>query len=68
MDNQILGVKEWEIGCERMPGHFRFAFIWVQLWNLPVHWLCKIVGFKLGKLFRSVREVIVPPGGNWEGI
>lgn len=63
MDNQILVIKEWEVGCERKLHHFRFAHIWVQIWNLPVHWLCKSVGFKLGKIFRSVREVLVPPGG-----
>ena len=63
MDNQILVIKEWEVGCERNLNHFRFAHLWVQIWNLPVHWMCRAVGFKLGKLFRSTREVIVPPRG-----
>ncbi|XP_027090285.1 uncharacterized protein [Coffea arabica] len=67
MDNQILVIKEWEVGCERKLNHFRFAYLWVQIWNLPVHWLCRSVGFKLGKLFRSVKEVIVPPGEGKEG-
>ena len=62
LDNQVLVIKEWEIGCERKLHCFRYAYIWVQIWNLPVHWLCRTVGFKLGKLFRSVREVICPPG------
>ena len=45
MDNQILVVKEWELGCDRNPNHFRFAWLWVQIWNLPVHWVCRTVGF-----------------------
>ena len=63
MDNQILVIKEWEVRCERNLNHFRFVHLWVQIWNLPVHRICRTVGFKLGKLFRSTREVIVPPMG-----
>ena len=66
MDNQILVVKEWRVGCEQNFNHFRLAHLWIQIWNLPVHWMCRAVGFKLGKLFSSVREVIVLPGGGKE--
>ena len=67
LDNQVLVIKNWEMGCERKPQFFRYTYLWVQVWNLPVHWLCRTVGIKVGKLFKSVREVIVPPGGGKEG-
>ena len=37
------------------------------MWNLPIHWLSKAVGFKLGQMFSAVKEVIIPPGGGKEG-
>lgn len=67
MDNQILVMKEWKAGCDKKDHNFQFAHLWVQVWNLPVHWLCKSVGFKVGKVFKSVREVLVPPGGGNPG-
>lgn len=67
MDNQILVVKKWMAGCERNPSFFRQAHLWVQMWNLPVHWMSRSAGFKLGKIFKEVREVIIPLGGGKDG-
>ena len=37
LDNQVLVIKNWEMGCERKPQFFRYTYLWVQVWNLPVH-------------------------------
>ena len=46
---------------------FNSSLLWIQLWNLPIHWLCRAVGFKIGEVFHSINEVIIPPGGGKEG-
>ena len=38
IDNQLLNIKEWEEDIEGNPKAFSTSPLWVQLWNLPVHW------------------------------
>ena len=51
IDNQLLNVKVWEEGIDRRMEAFQNAHIWVQLWNLPVHWITKEIGIKIGGIF-----------------
>ena len=67
MDNQILVLNRWSKGIEDNYGAFVIAPLWVQIWNLPVHWLSKEVGRKIGAVFKEVKEVIVPQAGGKEG-
>ncbi|XP_027152214.1 uncharacterized protein LOC113752292 [Coffea eugenioides] len=67
LDNQILVMKKWTEGIEEDDQAFRIAPLWLQVWNLPVHWLLKDVGRKIGLVFKGVREVIVPQIGGKEG-
>ncbi|XP_071924844.1 uncharacterized protein [Coffea arabica] len=63
LDNQILILRSWEQGIEEDENAFRLAPLWVQVWNLPLHWIAKEVGRKIGKVFDQVKEVIIPQGG-----
>ena len=54
-------------GHEGNPKAFSTSPLWVQLWNLPVHWLTKEIGRKLGAGIGPVEEVIIPAGGSKEG-
>nr|XP_027087572.1 uncharacterized protein LOC113709019 [Coffea arabica] len=67
IDNQMLIVKEWVEGFDRNSRFFQHSFLWIQLWNLPVHWLSRAVGRKIGGIFKSVRGVIIPGSGGKEG-
>ncbi|XP_027177973.1 uncharacterized protein LOC113777128 [Coffea eugenioides] len=67
IDNQLLVVKPWSLGIEKSTEAFHESHLWIQVWNLPIHWLSKVVGFKLGQMFSAVKEVIIPPGGGKEG-
>lgn len=67
LDNQILNIKKWEKGIDSNPMAFATAPFWVQVWNLPVHWVTKEIGWKIGSLFESVEDVIIPSGGSREG-
>ena len=43
------------------------ASLWVQVWNLPVHWLVREVGCKIGAVFKQVKDVIIPHMGGKKG-
>ncbi|XP_027102865.1 uncharacterized protein [Coffea arabica] len=62
LDNQVLVIREWCVGFEKKVECFRFVSFWIQIWNLPVHWMSKEASKKIGGMFRNVREVILPPG------
>lgn len=32
--------------------------LWVQVWNLPNHWLFNATGFKFEKIFGEVTDVL----------
>nr|XP_027099027.1 uncharacterized protein LOC113718313 [Coffea arabica] len=67
IDNQVLVLRRWSEGVEDNYRAFVTAPLWVQLWNLPVHWLTKEVGRKIGAVFKEVKEVIIPQSGGKEG-
>ena len=54
LDNQLIVLSKWYEGIEDDPNAFRLTLLWVQMWNLPVHWLSKEMGKKIGKtVFRG---------------
>ncbi|XP_027157976.1 uncharacterized protein LOC113759597 [Coffea eugenioides] len=67
IDNQILVLRNWEVGIEEDEDAFSVAPIWVQVWNLPIHCLSKAVGKKVGTIFHEVKEVLIPQSGGKEG-
>lgn len=48
-------------------GAFNSVQIWVQIWNVPLKWMSKEVGAKIGKLFSKVSEVLIPETGSSRG-
>ncbi|CDP21665.1 unnamed protein product [Coffea canephora] len=67
IDSQILVLNRWREGSEEDERAFNEAPLWVQVWNLPVHWMSKDVGSKIGAVFNRVKEVIIPQTGSKEG-
>ncbi|XP_027158428.1 uncharacterized protein LOC113760053 [Coffea eugenioides] len=67
IDSQILVLNRWEAGIEENTEAFRFAPLWVQVWNLPIHWISKEAGRKIGKMFKEVKEVLISHTGGKEG-
>ena len=54
-DNQPLVVLPWKEGIQQDDEAFPRTWIWVQLWNLPIHWVTKGIGRKIGRVFDSVK-------------
>lgn len=66
-DGQPLVLRKWEAGLEEDDEALSRSVIWVQMWNVPLHWVTKEVGRKLGSIFSSVEDVIIPQGGGKDG-
>lgn len=60
-------LSTWEEGIEESTEACRFAPLWVQVWNLPIHWVSKDVGRKIGMVFKEVKEVLISHSGGKEG-
>ena len=54
-DNQPLVVLPWKEGIQQDDEAFPRTWIWVQLWILPIHWVTKGIGRKIGRVFDSVK-------------
>ncbi|XP_027171873.1 uncharacterized protein LOC113771491 [Coffea eugenioides] len=67
IDSQILVLHRWEARIEENFEAFKFAPLWVQVWNLPIHWISKDVGRKIWKVFKEVKEVLIPHSGGKDG-
>ncbi|CAA0843064.1 Unknown protein [Striga hermonthica] len=66
-DGQYLLLKEWKKDdIDFKAGEMKIA-LWVQIHNLPLHWLSAEIGIKVGKLFSSVEDVIAPGTGSSNG-
>nr|XP_027102917.1 uncharacterized protein LOC113724191 [Coffea arabica] len=66
IDNQVLVLNRWKESIEGDMEAFKVTPMWVQVWNLPVHWLSKEVGRKIGAVFKQVKEIVIPQMGGKE--
>ncbi|CAA0824775.1 Unknown protein [Striga hermonthica] len=66
-ENQLLLLKEWSEGISADHPCFHEVEMWVQGWNIPIHWISYEVGLKLGSAFKKVLDVNVPQGGPLAG-
>ena len=66
-DSQHLILKRWEAGLEEDEKALSITLIWVQIWNIPLHWVTKEAGRKIGSIFSKVEEVILPQSKGKEG-
>lgn len=67
IDNQILVLKEWIEGIEECKDAFNKGLLWIQVWNLPLHWMSKETGKKVGSVFGEVKKIIIPETRRKEG-
>lgn len=46
---------------------FNSVHLWIQLWNLPPHWISKETGMKFKNLFANMLDVLIPESGSKKG-
>ncbi|CAA0840771.1 Unknown protein [Striga hermonthica] len=66
-DGQYLLLKEWNPDTRGFPEDGDKVQLWVQIMNLPLHWVSEETGIKIGKLFEKVLDVRIPETGEMGG-
>lgn len=66
-DNQIMVLHHWMQNLTPQDPIFKRVPMWIQVKGLPTHWSSKEVGWKLGKVFPSCMNVVLPEFGSKEG-
>ncbi|KAL3532282.1 hypothetical protein ACH5RR_005803 [Cinchona calisaya] len=65
-DNQILSLKKWRQGLEVEIDEFNKVRLWVQLWNIPLHWLTRSISLKIGSVLGKMWDANIPNTGGKE--
>lgn len=66
-DNQMVVVQPWKQDLKRGDPSFNQTPMQAQIGGPPNHWSSKEVGQKLGKLFPSCLNVVLPASGRKDG-
>ncbi|KAK4712873.1 hypothetical protein R3W88_018780 [Solanum pinnatisectum] len=67
-DKYLLNVHPWEPGLKNVSPLFDICNMWVQVWNIPLHWMSKDVGCKIGNTLGGTCDVVIPENnGSKEG-
>lgn len=66
-DKYLLNVHPWEPGLKSVSPLFDICNMWVQVWNIPLHWMSKDVGRKIGNALGGSCDVVIPENGSKEG-
>ncbi|KAF7148740.1 hypothetical protein RHSIM_Rhsim03G0095500 [Rhododendron simsii] len=66
-NNHFLNLVRWQPDKAIQDYSFDLTPMWIQAWGLPLQFLSKDVGVKLGLRFGDVDEVIIPQIGSRDG-
>ncbi|KAE9465719.1 hypothetical protein C3L33_02375, partial [Rhododendron williamsianum] len=66
-NNHFLILERWKPNIPPKNYCYDIIPIWVQAWGIPLQFLSKDVGVKLGLKFGDVDDVVIPPAGSREG-
>ncbi|CAA0831667.1 Unknown protein, partial [Striga hermonthica] len=66
-DGQYLLLKNWNPGNLEFHEEELCIRIWVQVWNLPLHWMSMEAGAKIGQKIGKVINVVMPGAGSAKG-
>ncbi|KAK6775507.1 hypothetical protein RDI58_026508 [Solanum bulbocastanum] len=66
-DKYLPNVHPWEPGLKSVSPLFDICNMWVQVWNIPLHWISKDVGCKIGNALGGTCDVVIPENGSKEG-
>lgn len=65
-DNYLLLVLAWEETESWKISHFNVSLFWIQVWNIPHHWLSIKSGEKIGQMLGIVTDVLIVESGRVE--
>lgn len=65
-DNYLLVLHQWEEDLKWTDECFNFSPFWVQVWNIPTHWMSLETGRKIGNQLGTVKDVMLVESGGKE--
>ncbi|KAK6119862.1 hypothetical protein DH2020_046409 [Rehmannia glutinosa] len=66
-DSQYIILRDWSEEVINNPEAFKTVELWVQLWNIPFHWLSVDTGRKIGLKFGKLKDIHIPEVGSSRG-
>lgn len=66
-DNQFLILYPWTEHLTWDDEIFNFTLLWVQVWNIPNHWLSIESGRKIGSFLGTIQDILVVDSGTQAG-
>ncbi|CAA0831933.1 Unknown protein [Striga hermonthica] len=66
-DGQYILLKSWKPGNEKFSTEEEKVKMWVQIHQLPPHWIAYEPGRKIGRIIGKMLNVLVPGNGNNAG-
>ncbi|KAE9444887.1 hypothetical protein C3L33_23215, partial [Rhododendron williamsianum] len=66
-NNHFLILERWNPKLQPHQYSFKYTPIWVQIWGLPIQFISKDVGLKIGARIGFVDDVAIPATGSKEG-
>ncbi|KAH7839628.1 hypothetical protein Vadar_006500 [Vaccinium darrowii] len=66
-NNHFLTLEKWNPNLQPKQYCFQFTPLWVQIWGLPIQFISKEVGAKIGGRIGFVDDVAIPATGSTEG-
>ncbi|XP_019225859.1 PREDICTED: uncharacterized protein LOC109207408 [Nicotiana attenuata] len=65
-DKYLLNVHPLEPGLKSAFHVFNICNLWVQVWNILLHWMSKDVGRKIGHALGGTVDIVIPENGSKE--
>ncbi|KAG5603331.1 hypothetical protein H5410_034701 [Solanum commersonii] len=59
-DKFLLNIQKWEPELKSTSSTFNVCDLWVQVWNIPLHWMSMDVGCKIGSALGGIVDIAIP--------
>ncbi|KAK6154992.1 hypothetical protein DH2020_009240 [Rehmannia glutinosa] len=66
-DSQYILLREWNDDILAKVDSIHTVELWIQIWNLPYHWMSIETGKKIGSKFGKISDIIIPETGSAKG-
>lgn len=66
-DKYLLNIHQWQPELNANSPIFNICEIWIQVWNIPLHWTSYEVGSKIGHALGGTSDVVIPEIGSQDG-
>ncbi|MCD7471517.1 hypothetical protein HAX54_012003 [Datura stramonium] len=66
-DMYLLNIHPWKSELNANSQIFNICDIWLQVWNIPPHWISYEVDSKIEHALRGTSDVAIPENGSKDG-